>query len=814
MSASNYDDVLSQLRSVGLVGRGIDDGLRIDTPRHVRCKVDGDREYRGWYKLTMWYAPWGESLIVGSYGVWQGNEQNAQKIELPKGDKSHVVSKEERAAFAKRLAEDRKRVAAEREREMERAAARAAAAWAKYSPVGDSDYLARKGVGAHGLRFTAGGSAVLPLLDVTGKIHGLQFLRTEAQAKAAKRPLKEFWPPGLAKKGHFHLIGAPQHVVLVNEGYATGASLHEATTYPVAIAFDAGNLPSVAAALRKRYPTARVLICADDDVLGKCHHRGDDGKECGTRVVLPLHPTHCPSCGNEHRCVNTGITAASTAAVEVSGAWVAPQFADPEARYAQYLEHGRKRSDFNDLHGLEGLHVVRTQIEARLTELKWSTPKARAVAPPTDGGGATERLRPVEDVGQLLARYALVYAHSGAVFDRQEHILLSLSDMRDVCIRKDIHRAWVESPHRDIVRIREVGFDPTERADDITCNLFGGWPTTPKAGKCDKLLDLLYFMCQSDADAAGLYHWVLKWIALPIQQPGAKMKTTLVLHGPQGTGKNLFFEALSKIYGEYGDVIDQSAVEDKFNDWASRKLFMIADEVVARSDLYHIKNKLKALITGDRIRINPKNFAAYWERNHLNLVFLSNESMPTVVEEDDRRHCVIWTPPPLAPEFYAEVAAELDNGGVEALHDYLLHLDLTGFSTNAKPPATAAKTELISLGLDSPQRFVDDLIAGEIVGLDPVPGLTTDWYAAYKHWCNNAGMRAAPQNKFINALDRKRGILSKRKRYRPGVEEKGPHAMLMLKGETVPDGKTEVDHLGDCYSRCREQIDEYRGVNK
>jgi putative DNA primase/helicase len=72
---------------------------------------------------------------------------------------------------------------------------------------------------------------------------------------------------------------------------------------------------------------------------------------------------------------------------------------------------------------------------------------------------------------------------------------------------------------------------------------------------------------------------------------------------------------------------------------------MIADEVVARSDVYHIKNKLKGLITGDRIRINPKNFAAYWERNHLNLVFLSNEAMPVVLEEDDRRHCVIWTPP-------------------------------------------------------------------------------------------------------------------------------------------------------------------------
>jgi putative DNA primase/helicase len=54
------------------------------------------------------------------------------------------------------------------------------------------------------------------------------------------------------------------------------------------------------------------------------------------------------------------------------------------------------------------------------------------------------------------------------------------------------------------------------------------------------------------------------------------------------------------------------------------------------------------------------------------------------------------------------VIEEIRNGGVAALHDYLLHLDLGDFSAAAKPPLTAAKTELIGLGLDSPMRFYDD----------------------------------------------------------------------------------------------------------
>ena len=39
-----------------------------------------------------------------------------------------------------------------------------------------------------------------------------------------------------------------------------------------------------------------------------------------------------------------------------------------------------------------------------------------------------------------------------------------------------------------VVRLREVGFDPTERDETIKCNLWGGWPTTPRAGRCSKLI--------------------------------------------------------------------------------------------------------------------------------------------------------------------------------------------------------------------------------------------------------------------------------------------------------------------------------------
>jgi putative DNA primase/helicase len=794
--AANYQDVLDQLQRAGLIVSSLETGAM------KRCRVEGDREKRGWYTLHEIQLPGGDLVIVGSYGIWHGNDNGAQKVDLRKRDGE--LTNEQREALRRRQVEDRKRAANQRRAQAERAAVRAAGAWARYAEDGESEYLAAKCVQGYGLRYTSAGSAVVPLLDVSGKIHGLQFLRSAKQADQAKRPAKELWPAGMVKQGHFHLIGSPQWIVLVAEGYATAASLHMATGYPVAVAFDAGNLLAVATELKKRYREAKILVCADDDVLQRCQQR-----DCRARLVLSVSPKTCPSCGQDHKAENAGTTAASVAAMAVNGAWIVPRFEDEDERRAVFLGSGRKLSDFNDLHVEDGLHLVRVQVEGKLSELAWRAHHSRAPITTTGQGG--ERLRPLQSVTELLERYVLVYAHSGAVFDRSEHMLLSLSDMRDACVRKDVHRAWCESSDREIVRIREVGFDPAGTDPHITCNLWAGWPTVPKAGKCERVLEILQHMCSLDRESTKLYHWVLKWLAYPLQHPGAKMKTTIVVHGPQGTGKNLFFETIMAIYGQYGDVIDQSAVEDKFNDWASRKLFMIADEVVARMDVFHVKNKLKSLITGNRIRINPKNFAAYWENNHVNLVFLSNETMPLVLEEDDRRHCIIWTPEKREGSFYASVLAELADGGAEALHDFLMKVDLGDFHEGSPAPMTEAKDELINLALDSPTRFYYALYEGEVGGIIPRPALTTDAYALYKAWCHQSSNRPAPQHKFVNALGRKHGVVCERKRYIGSGGDAGPHGILMLGKTDAPDGESEKSWLGRNIQTFRDALDDSKG---
>lgn len=797
--ASNYDDVLAQLTNYGLKV------TRLDVGRFVRCSVEGDREKRGWYILHEVTSNTGQSLLIGSYGIWQGSEQNAQKITFEKSE----LTDEQKEAFKKRLAEDKRRAISEQKRRSESAARRAESLWRKLFTDGHADYLDRKAVGAFGIRFTDKNAIAIPVLDASGRIHGLQFIldrknHKETIAKNDGRD-KQFWPPGLTKKGNFNLIGGtPSHILLIAEGYATAASLHMATGLPVAMAFDANNIIPVVEALKKHYHKINVLICADDDRFARC-------LACKEPVYLPDNPELCPSCTEPHKRTNAGIKSAELASLQTNCRWITPKFTDESACLDHYKKNQGKLTDFNDLHFKDGLHTVRIQVESAIDHLGWQrTSQARGVT--SQGGGENNALKPIDTVEELLERFSLVYGKSGTVFDHKEHILLTLSDMRDACQSRELHRRWQESSSRSIVRAENVGFDPANEDKNIICNLWSGWPTTPQSGKCDALLDLLGYMCNGESGGDELYQWVLKWLAYPIQHQGAKMRTTLVVHGPQGTGKNIFFEAVMQIYGVYGRIIDQSAIEDKFNDWASRKLFLIADEVVARSDLYHVKNKLKAFITGEWIRINPKNLAAYEEKNHVNLVFLSNERMPVVLDEDDRRHTVIWTPDKLSPDFYKDVAYEIKNGGIEALHDFFLNLDLEGFDEHTKPPLTKAKRELINLGKDNLLRFYDEWTRGEIDGIKLMPVMTEDIYELYKAWCSRQGVKPSPLNRAIDQLSKRQGMRKERKRYLLSTVQSNPKFFLFPPGgDEMNPGNSESGWLGQCVDAFRTGLNDYRG---
>lgn len=732
-----YDHAIQQIQSIGIQ---LDKPLLFDG-RIQRWLVAGEgREKRGWTRLREWTSNRGNTYIVGAYGVWHGNDDGYTKIQIGSDDKLDAT---DLAALRDAHKAAAKAVADKRKEESITAARWASSVWAHCTPATDHDYLTRKGIKPNGARILAstegivldgiddsnwyrltsacaGGhvALVIPMHNAKGDIVGLQFVYGRGHPRKQKLERdKEFWPSGMAMGGSFGLIGAARPgngIMLITEGFATAASLHQATGYSVCYAFSANNLAKAGEAYRSKNKGLRILFCADDDYL-------TDG--------------------------NPGCTEAAHAAAKIdNSAWTQPDFTGPDGRD---LRDGKKLSDYNDLAVLSGIPLVLAdQINAALDKLGWRTQPMRGGAIPQGGGEINAGAMPPSlSIEEGALRYWGTYGLGGKVlFDEVERRLVTKDDVLNLLP----DRAWSElkrHPAWRVARDTEIGFDPTEKDPQIKCNLFGGWPTTPAHGDCTKLLELLEYMCALEVNDREIYLWILKWLAYPLQHRGAKMHSAIVVHGPQGTGKSRFFEAYARIFGPYGRVLGQEALEDKFNaDWAEKKLFILADEVLARTDMYHIKNRLKGFITGDTIRVNPKNVAAHNEKNQMNIVFLSNERQPLVLENDDRRHCVLWVPPKLDESFFAAVNAEIDNGGIEALHQYLLDIDLGDFKPWTKPPMTKAKQDLIDLGTSSEERFVKEWIAGELEGIDgdPLPFcpcLGSHLYQVYGRWCESHGER-------------------------------------------------------------------------
>lgn len=243
------DNVISQFQSAGLIVDGMPD---IGILR--RCKVDGDRAGKesGWYVLHELRLDCGEVVYVGRYGNWKtmGPESVAVTFDKPLSSYDQDRIRKETQALRELAEADRKLRALA-------ASVRAKEIWEKLPTSGASDYLTRKQVMAHGLRFSRG-SIVVPVRTIDGELAGLQFIDAAGDKK---------FLTGTAKRGCFHSIGviSPSAPLCICEGYATGASIHKAMGWPVVIAFDAGNLTPVAKALHEKYPDQKIVVCADND---------------------------------------------------------------------------------------------------------------------------------------------------------------------------------------------------------------------------------------------------------------------------------------------------------------------------------------------------------------------------------------------------------------------------------------------------------------------------------------------------------------------------------------------------------------------
>ena len=236
--------------------------------------------------------------------------------------------------------------------------------------IGLSAYLSSKGL-QYPFPLLSDGSLLVTLVNSNGDVTGAQVIKPDGDKRLVA---------GTVKKSSYCVVNSVEipRVVVIAEGLATTISVSQMRPDVLAIsAIDAGNLPPVAEAMRRKFPGAQIIIAGDND----WHHPGELDEKGKPKV-------------------NTGKISAEKAALSVAG-WVSLPMTDYKTDWDDYRQQNgmeATRAAFNDsmyqpegstvkpqLQAIEGgksgnshkstIDPLKPRIESRDTGVYWISPK-------------------------------------------------------------------------------------------------------------------------------------------------------------------------------------------------------------------------------------------------------------------------------------------------------------------------------------------------------------------------------------------------------------------------------------------------------
>jgi putative DNA primase/helicase len=268
--------------------------------------------FPGYQKSAKNRAGWCRMFTDRRGGVFGDHSSAIEGIWQEHSDKPYTHA--ERQAQQAQIEADLREYALETAKRHQAAAQDAHRRWQAATSCTHHPYLEKKRVQAYGARIDADGNLLVPMRDADARLWNVERINPNDGSKKGLF--------GGRRAGLYFSIAHPNSVLIVCEGYATGASIHGATGQAVAIAFDCGNLQAVATALRAKFPELKIIMAADDDHL---------------------------------TAGNPGMTKATAAALAIGAYLAVPEFFGHE--------RSDKDTDFNDLHHLGGLEAVKACID-------------------------------------------------------------------------------------------------------------------------------------------------------------------------------------------------------------------------------------------------------------------------------------------------------------------------------------------------------------------------------------------------------------------------------------------------------------------
>lgn len=440
----------------------------------------------------------------------------AQQFGFSLNDNERTPLSHEEIEARKKKREAEERAEAERKaKSRAEAAQKAADIWESASEIDGDDhpYLKRKGVQSFGLRLGVwkgqANTLLVPVRNIDGQLTSLQAIFSQRSELNGKD--KDFIFGG-QMRGCFHLIGnkptGANPIIIVCEGYATGASIHMSTGYAVAVAYHDGNLRNVASHMRQAYGRATIIVAADNDAW-------TDG--------------------------NPGVHYARQAATSTGSLLVVPKFS----------VLSDEPTDFNDLHALDGLNAVRQQINAIIPEpANDNYLPIDASVNPFMFPHMSHQQKPLntwENLEWLFGQYGIKSRYNEISKDVVVSIPekdygndassnSALTEIVSLCARNSMPSGSCA----EYVKLIAMGNRFNPAAEFITSKSWDG-------------VSRIHELCETLETAAGfdrglvlmmVRRWMISAVAAAMQPTGFYSKGVLVLQGEQSLGKTAWFRAL------------------------------------------------------------------------------------------------------------------------------------------------------------------------------------------------------------------------------------------------------------------------------
>lgn len=261
---------------------------------------------------------------------------------------------------------------------------------------------------------------------------------------------------------------------------------------------------------------------------------------------------------------------------------------------------------------------------------------------------------------------------------------------------------WLCHPNRK--QFQGIIFTPNKEVPGYF-NLWRGFEVEPKPGDCSIFLEHIKVnVAQGNQEN---FDFIMGWLADIFQNPASKCGTSLVIRGKQGTGKTKIGEVIGSLLGPHYLITSSSRfVTGRFNSHLGSCIVLHADEAFWAGDKA-AEGIIKDLITGDTHLIEYKGKEPFSVKNYLRLFVTGNPEWMVPAGMEERRFAVFEIGEENIQDhnYFAAMDEEMENGGREALLDYLLNFDLSKVNLRKVPNTSELFNQKLN-SLDSLQSWI------------------------------------------------------------------------------------------------------------